>query len=225
MEAALEGNLPMEERNLLRIHRQTLNRKEESLKEEIFRVNPLHSKDEEVRPVLGELERDIVQWKESSNGDGTRTASGGVLYQFTTQNFRASKECCERLFDELVKSSKVQEKVETALKDALPLDVAKEVSEITAEYKIRAVGPAASEILETGLSELNQLSDILKKIPGQPQNVEAKVGSDRVKLRWEPPEQNLEAVEEYVVYKRVKGGEWEEAGRTEKTRFIARGLK
>jgi hypothetical protein len=38
MEAVLEGNLPMEERNLLRIHRQTLNRKEKSLKEEIFRV-------------------------------------------------------------------------------------------------------------------------------------------------------------------------------------------
>ena len=51
-------------------------------------------------------------------------------------------------------------------------------------------------------------------------------GADRVKLRWEPPQHNPEAVEEYVVYKRVGGGrEWEEAVRTEETHALVKGLK
>ena len=39
-----------------------------------------------------------------------------------------------------------------------------------------------------------------------------------------PPLENSEAVEEYVVYKRIEGGEWEEAVRTEKTRALVKGL-
>ena len=49
MEEALEGNLPMEERNLLRIHQQTPKKKKRVLREKIWRVNPLHSSDEEAR--------------------------------------------------------------------------------------------------------------------------------------------------------------------------------
>ena len=46
-----------------------------------------------------------------------------------------------------------------------------------------------------------------------------------MKLSWEPPFYNPEAVEEYVVYKREKGGEWEEAVRTKKTKALVKGLK
>ena len=225
MEESLEGNLPMEESNLLRIHRQTLKRKKSDLREEICRVNPLHSSDEDTQPLLDQLEQNIVQWSKASN-DGERKVTGGALYQFTEKNHSASKKQCQKLLAELVKNMKVKEKVQEAIKDSLSLDIQEEVSEITKSYNRLAVGPAARQVLERELSELNQLSYILKKIPSQPQNVGV-IGksSDRVKLSWVPPKHNPEAVEEYVVYKRIKGGEWEEAVRTKKTRALVKGLK
>ena len=224
MEEALEGNLPMEESNLLRIHRQTLKGKKSDLREEICRVNPLHSSDEDTQPLLDQLEQDILQWSEPSN-NGEWKVTGGVLYQFTERNHSASKKQCEQLLAELVNIIKVQQKVQKAIKDSLPLNIQEEVSVITESYNMQAVGPAARQVLERGMSELNQLSDILKKIPGQPQNVNV-IGrsSDRVKLSWDPPKHNPEAVEEYVVYKRIKDGEWEEAVRTKKTKALVKGL-
>ena len=81
-------------------------------------------------------------------------------------------------------------------------------------------------MLEEGLSELNQLRDTLKMIPGSPQDVRVVgTGSDRIKLSWEPPEINPQAVEVYVVWKRAKGGTWEEVKRTKKTKALIVGLK
>ena len=51
------------------------------------------------------------------------------------------------------------------------------------------------------------------------------IGSDRIKLRWEPPAHNPEAVEEYTVCTRAAGGEWEEAVTTGKTRVLVKGLQ
>ena len=167
MEQALEGNLPMEERNLLRIHQQTLRKKKSVLREEICRVNPLHSSDKEIQPLQDQLEQDIVTLSESSNGR-EKKVTGGALYPFTTLNFTKSKEHCEKLLTDLVKRLKIHNKVEKAATKSLPIDIQNEVSEMTAEYHTRAVGPAASEVLERGLSELSQLSDMLKKIPGKP---------------------------------------------------------
>ena len=63
-------------------------------------------------------------------------------------------------------------------------------------------------------------------IPGSPQDVEVVgIGSDRVKLSWKPPELNPEAVEVYVVLKKVKGRTWEEVKRTKKTKTLILGLK
>ena len=226
MEESLEGNLPMEESNLLRIHRQTLKGKKSDLREEICRVNPLHSSDEDTQPLLDQLEQDIVQWSKASN-DREGKVTGGVLYQFTEQNFSASKEHCEKILFRLLKESKVQQKVQDALGNSRPIDIQVEASEVTEEYYRRAIGPAASQVMEKGMSDLSKFSDSLKMIPGQPQNVEV-IGksSDRVKLNWDPPAHNPEAVEEYVVYKRAaKGGDWEEAARTKKTRALVKGLK
>ena len=109
MEDVLEGNLPMEERNLLRIHQQTLNRKKSVLREEICRVNPLNSSTEEIQPLLDQLEQDIVTWNEPSN-DGERKVTGGAVYQFITRNFSASKEHCEKVFRGLMQESKIQKR-------------------------------------------------------------------------------------------------------------------
>ena len=234
MERAVEGNLPMEERNLLRIHQQTLKRMKIGLREEVWRVDPLHSSDKEAQPLLDQLEQDIVQWKNpssssditcSNSSSSSREVAGGVLYQFTTENFKASKEHCERLFTDLVKENKVHDKCLEALSNSLPIDMQLEASKITEAYSSQSVGPAASQVLERGLEILNQCATNLKIIPGPPQNVRVVgTGSDKIKLSWDPPLKNPEAVEEYVVYKRIEGGEWEEAVRTEKTRALVKGL-
>ena len=205
-------------------------------------VDPLHSRDKEVQPLLDQLEHDIVQWKKpssssnntsssshnpnSSSSSAEREVDGGVLYQFIVENFKASKEQCVKLFNDLVKKIKVQDKCLEAVKKSLPINIQLEASKVTEAYSSQAVGPAASQVLERRLEELSQLTTILKNIPGPPRNLEV-VGksSDRIKLGWDPPLENPEAVEEYVVYKKIEGGEWEEALRTEKTRALVKGLK
>ena len=224
MEEALKGNLPVEEGNLLKIHQKTLDQKKDCLKEEIYRINPLHSKEEDTQVFLDHLEETIMKMS-GSEEDGERKVVGGTLYRFVTQNLALSKQHCQNVFMELVKNCGIQEKVNMAVRNSEPFDITTEIRKILAEYKRRAIGPASSEVWERGLAELNKLSDILKMIPKQPQNISVKTGSDKIKISWDPPEQNPKAVEEYVVHKRTEGREWEEAGRTKKTSFMVRGLK
>ena len=66
------------------------------------------------------------------------------------------------LFKDIVKEGKFLEKFQMCL------DIQKDISSITDKYHKSAVGPAASEVLERGLSELHQFSDILQNIPGPP---------------------------------------------------------
>ena len=226
MEESLNGNLPMEERNLMRIHQWTLDRKRKSLQEENYRINPLNSSSEDVEPLLSQLEQEIIKWSEPADDEGERKVVGGVVFQFVTRNFIESKRHCEELFTNLLMQSKVQDKCREAIQNSEHLEISAEIEAITEDYHKRAVGPAAREVLEKGLSELNQLRDTLKMIPGSPQDVEVVgTGSDRIKLSWEPPEINPQAVEVYVVWKRAKGGAWEEVKRTKKTKALIVGLK
>ena len=189
MEESLEGNLPLEERNLMRIHEQTLNRKKEALQQEICHINPLNSNTEDAQPLLNLLEEDH----------------------------------CEELFRDLVKRSKFQI---GSLKLFKIHNLLKSFQTIMLDYSTTAVGPAAREVLEKGLSKLNQLRDSLKRIPGSPREVKViGRGPDRIKLSWEPPEHNPEAVEEYVVSRRIEGGEWEEVKRTKKMKALVTELK
>ena len=167
MEESLEGNLPMEERNLMRIHEQTLNRKKEALQQEIRHINPLNSNTEEyIEPLLSELEKEIIKWDVVE-----RRAVGGAVLQFLTQNHSESRRHCEELFSNLEKDSKVQQKCNEAEQSSKPLEIGAEIEKITDEYRRRSLGPADSEVLEKGLSKLNQLRDSLKRIPGSPREV------------------------------------------------------
>ena len=226
MEESLKGNLPMEERNLMRIHLQTLDRKRRSLQEENYCINPLNSSTEDVELLLSQLEQEIIKWSEPADDEGERKVVGGVVFQFVTRNFTESKKHCEELFTNLLKQSKVQDKCSEAIQNSKPLKISAEIEAITEDYQKRAVGPAAREVLEKGLSELNQLRDTLKLIPGRPRGVRVLGrGSDRMKLSWKPPKINPQAVEVYVVWKRAEGGAWEEVKRTKKTKALIVGLK
>ena len=220
MEASLQGNLPMEESNLTRLHQQTLNRKRESLQQETRRLDPLSIICGDSESVQSRLEQVIVQ--RSAEGK----VVGGVLFQFTTQNYSTSKHQCEVVFKELVESSGIHKKCNTAFMESQPLDIRHQIQEIDEAYASQAVGPATDEVLEKGHVELNALGDLLKQIPGPPQDVKIiGTGSDRLKLGWEPPLQNPRAVESYVVWKRKEGNAWEKVRETKRTKTLITGLK
>ena len=220
MEECLGDNLPMEERNLMRIHEQTLKRKRESLQQEICHLKPLSSASRDNDPIMSQLEQAISQTDE---GGGV---IGGVLFQFTTQNYSKSKQQCEEVLMEVVKSSRIQKKCQEAFINSQPLDIMVEIQEIDEQYHKIAVGPAASEVFQKGHRELNQLTNLLKRIPGPPVWVEViGQGPDRVKLSWQPPEKNPEAAENYEVWKQEEGKQWERVRETKKTKILITGLK
>ena len=219
MEVSLRGNLPMEESNLTRIHEQTLSRKQKSLQQETHRLDPLGFSSEDQEPLQSRLEQAVVRRNEEGN------VVGGVLFQFTTQNYSTSKQQCEEVFQELVKKYEVYKKYQDAIRNSKPLDIEVEMVTIDAAYNEKAVGPAATEVLEKGHRELNQLRDFLKKIPGPPTDIcMIGRGPDRVKLSWCPPKVNPEACESYVVWKKEDGQAAERVGETKKTKILIAGL-
>ena len=225
MRESLKGILPLEERNLMRIHEQKLKRKKDKLQQEVCSINPLNSGAEDVEPITCQLEQEIIKWSKQADG-AVREVVGGVLFQFTTQNYSKSKQHCEELLGKLVEHFKVKDKVTEAVQSSKPLKIQKEIQAITQHYNIMAVGPAASEVLEKGLVELNQLEKTLKMIPGCPQDAKViGIGSDRIKLSWKPPAHHPEAAELYVVSMRVEGGAYEEVKRTKHTKALVTGLK
>ena len=225
MDESLKSILPLEERILMRIHERILKRKKHILQQEVRHINPLNSSEEDLEPVMCQLEQEIIKW--SKPDDGTeREVVGGVLFQFTTQNYSKSKQHCEECFGKVVEQFKLKDKVTEAVQSSKTLMIHNEIQAITQHYSMRAVGPAASEVLEKGLMELNQLEKTLKMIPGCPQDVKViGSGSDRIKLSWKPPVHNPEATELYVVSMRVEGGAWEDVERTKHTKALVTGLK
>ena len=220
MEQSLKGNFPMEERNLMQIHQQIIKVKKILLEEKTNDVDPLHAADEAVE-LLRKFEKEIEQWNESKTG-----IVGGALFQFTTENQSTSKQHCEQIFSTLVRESKLETIVSEAILDSQPLDISEEVETIIQHYNSTAIGPATAEVMERGMTEIQQLRDTLKMIPGKPQNLkEIGIDIDRIKLSWDPPENNPEAVEFYVISKRIKGGKWEEVKRTEKTKALITDLR
>ena len=225
MEESLKSILPLEERNLMRIHEQKLKIKKDKLQQEVCFINPVNSSKEDMDPLVSQLEQEIIKWSKS-NDEAEREVVGGVLFQFTTQNYSKSKQHCEELLGKLVEHFKLKKKVSEAVKSSKTLEIQNEIQAISHQYNKTAVGPAASDVLEKGLTELSQLEKTLKMIPGCPQDVGViGRGPDRIKLSWDPPAHNPEAAELYVVSMRVEGGAWEEVKRTKHTKALVAGLK
>ena len=111
-----------------------------------------------------------MQWNKQSANEEPKVI-GGSLLQFTTLNFLKSKQHCENLLMQLMSNSNIQHEVSEALRNSQPLNIEIKVEEIIAQYKESAVGPAADESLDKGLSEIAQLGSVLKKIPGKPRDV------------------------------------------------------
>ena len=225
MEESLKGIVPLEERELMRIHEQKLKKIMNELQQEVRRINPLNSIEEDLEPLMTRLEQEIIQWNKPTN-EADKEVVGGVLFQFTVQNYSKSEQHCEELFRELVKLTKVNEKVTEAVQNSKTLNIKREIEKVTYHYNGSAIGPAKETVLKKGHKQLNQLGDTLKMIPGCPQDVKViGTGSDRIKLSWNPPAHNSEAAELYVVSMRDEDGAWKEVKRTKHTKALLTGLK
>ena len=78
MEESLKGILPLEERNLMRIHEQKLKRKKDKLQQEVCSINPLNSGAEDVEPITCQLEQEIIKWSKQADG-AVRPAASEVM--------------------------------------------------------------------------------------------------------------------------------------------------
>ena len=224
MEESVKGNLPMEMRDLMRLHEQLFISKKNSLEQEIHRIDPLNITAGDNKCLLAGLEQELIKWSEPSE-ESEMKVNGGILYHFFTQNFSESRTHCEEVFRRLLTDSEIKDKCDEAVMASKPLNIDHEVEVITECYHREAIGPAARKVLDDGLGEINKLKDTLKMIPGKPRNVKI-LGRDfdRVKLGWDPPVDNPEATEIYIISKRVEGGVWEEAVQTKNTKALITGL-
>ena len=70
MEESLKGILPLEERNLMRIHELTLIKKIADLQQEVHRINPLNSSPDNMKPLMSKLEHEIMKWSKPDEREG-----------------------------------------------------------------------------------------------------------------------------------------------------------
>ena len=219
MQAQLEGKLPMVEgtngetgETLMNIHLQVFAKKRHQFQKDIL---PFHlSKESELgTDLLSYLDRSIA--KSVKKGDHDQVI-GGRLFNFIQANIKSSEKYCVAVYNEEYNRT-VRPKVENALLAQIPVTIEEELTSFRADYYRLAKGPAADEIFKQLRTESVRFEEELSLIPGPVRSLRV-VGasSDRVKLRWEPPEVNAAAVEKYVVMIKSKGKDWEEVASQDK---------
>ena len=75
---------------------------------------------------MSQLEQEIIKWSKPDDRI-EKEVVGGVLFQFTTQNYSKSKQHCEELFGKLVEHFKLKDKVTEAVQSSKTLEICKEI--------------------------------------------------------------------------------------------------
>ena len=120
----------------------------------------------------------------------------------------------------------VRPKVENAVLAQILVTIEEELTSFRTDYYELAKGPAADEIFKQLRTESVRFEEELSLIPGPVQSLRVVGASaDCVKLRWEPPEVNAEAIEKYVVMIKSKGKDWEEMASQKKRSTLITGLE
>ena len=219
MEVSLKGNLPMAEGNLKRLHQQTMQRKIQLLEEEVGKFYPQSTTPSQSHSTLMRMQQEICKTNERGQ------VTDGIMLDFITRNYAKSQQQCKEVLDDIVKKSGIQKELKCAIASSEPLDTANLLQCFERQYNEKAMGPAAVEVLENTMKILTELATLLKNIPGPPHSIEViGKGPDRVKLIWQPPHINPEAVEKYAVS--IKAGvEWKKIKETKKRKCLIDGLK
>ena len=215
---SVSGNLPLEDNDLIRIHKVAANKKRKILESKLHELDPLFlliSKEESVEV----FELRLVEY------DSSKAVIGGALHEFVAKNYLASKAQCEVLWSKLVCDVGIRRKFADAIRTSSPVDISLDVQKIEEDYMLRAVGPAKCEVLEKSSKEILRYSSILHRLPGEPYGLKIiGVACDMVKLSWSPPLINPEAVDTYHVQVCMEGSEWKTVKETSKTTALITGL-
>ena len=230
MQAQLEGKLPMVEgtngetgETLMNIHLQVFGKMRLQFQKEIL---PFHlSKESELGTnLLSYFDRSIF---ESVKKGGHDKVIGGRLFNFIQANIKSSEKYCATVYKEEYNKT-VKPKVDNALDAQIPVTIEEELASFRADYHRLAKGPAAGEIFRELRTESVNSEELLSLIPGPVKSLRpsaSAAASDRIKLRWEPPEVNAAAVEKYVVMIKSKGKDWEEVATLKKNCSLITGLQ
>ena len=206
---------PMEVESVTEMHERFLEESLDELRISLSEIDP---------PALtvdrSEMERSLESSLAQYDGDGK--VVGGALYPYVMQNYTASKENCEALWATLVKDCNIFEKVSQAVRASVPYDLTPDVKKLEEKFLACAIGPAKQEVLEKSQVEIAwQSVEMLSKLPGMPQNFKVIGASNsKIKLSWEPPLVNPNAVVTYRVQMRLDGGEWETVKETSRTKAL-----
>ena len=219
MQAQLEGKLPMVEgtngetgETLMNIHLQVFAKKRLQFHKDIL---PFHlSKQSELGTnLLSYFDRSISESVKKGDHD---QVIGGRLFNFIQANIKSSEKYCVAVYNEEYNKT-VRPKVENALLAQIPVTIEEELTLFCNDYYRLAKGPAADEIFKQLRTESVRFEEELSLIPGPVRDLKV-VGADsnRMKLRWEPPEVNAAAVEKYMAMIKSKGKNWAEVASQKK---------
>ena len=206
---------------LMNIHLQVFTKKRLQFQKEIL---PFHlSKESELgTDLLSYFDRSISE--SVKKGDHGQVVDGR-LFNFIQANIKSSEKYCATVYSEEYNKT-VRPKVENAVLAQIPVTIEEELTLFCNDYYRLAKGPAADEIFKQLRTESVGFEEELSLIPGPVRNLKV-VGasSDRIKLKWEPPEVNAATVEKYVVMIKSKGKDWEEVASQAKCSSLITGLQ
>ena len=128
--------------------------------------------------IIEKLTTDIVEYDKSEGK--VKRVRGGQLQRFTNKNYAESKMYCETRFNEVC--------------EPLFMNFDRPVESKRNEYFQRAIGPAKEDVWKT----MSQAFDGVA--PGPPQHLKVVgTGRNRIKLRWEAPEHDLQGALYYEI--------------------------
>ena len=218
MRDSLCGGLPMEEEELLRIHKVVADKKKRVLASKLLEEDPF-SLTVSSESIVESFEQSLCQYDESG------AIVGGTFYPFAMENYDVSRTECEALWKKVVDDCGIHKKFHDSIKTLTPVDITHDVNKVEEEYKSKAVGPAKGNVFNIGHNEIIYMSSILHKLPGEPSDLKViGVGHNMVKLSWDPPVINPQAVNMYHVKVCMDGGEWVTVKETSKTKALITNL-
>ena len=218
MRDSLRGDLPMEEEELLRIHKVVADKKRRVLASKLLEEDPF-SLTVSSESIVESFEQSLCQYDESG------AIVGGTFYPFATENYDVSRTECEALWKKVVDDCGIHKKFHDSIQTSTAVDITYDVSKVEEEYKSKAVGPAKGNVFNTKHHEIMHMSSILHKLPGEPSDLKViGVGHNMVKLSWDPPVINPQAVDMYHVKVCMDGGEWVTVKETSKTKALITNL-
>ena len=184
-------------RTLIGIHQSILDDKIKKFRGEIARSmgTALEKKKSEL---VSRLERRIVQYDKTAEGNCSSHVVGGVLLKYIQANHEKSKERCVQTFVDIV--------------EPLKNNLTREVDCIRERYYTMAVGPAKDEVFAIKMREFEELADRLP--PGSPRNLRVVgLAQDKIKIKWKRPNLHPRATKGYEVQimpqvKQERRSEW-----------------